>query len=283
VIDEQMRSFRRRPQIILVDNFSASFTVGDTINQPLTGTTGLVTGIDNDIGSLSVLPYSYYGFKTGTDDFFNHKGNAYDILAIERDYSKKKIGENAIVLNETLFSQGRISKAEIRNSGYGYVDGETVLLVDDAGLPHAQAILRAQTQGITSGFWGSLTSHVNGYWTNPESKEYEYFDAGMKVQDSDYYQEYSYVIKSTVDPRKYETVVKDTMHLAGSKLFSKFSYDRLTGPAVTASFQLNRKDDYIRGGDPIVGPNQNFGDQTIRADNFIFTVDDTETFTVDNA
>ena len=283
VVDEQMIAFERFPQILLIDNFSASFTTGDTINQPSTGTSGLITGIDNNVGALYVLPYSYYGFKTSGSDVIIHKGNSYDVLAVERDYSKKRFGENGIVINKTLFSQGRISKAEVRNSGFGYIDKETVLLVDDDGVAHAQAELRANSQGITSGFWGSLNSHINGYWTDPESKQFEYFDSGMKVQDSDYYQEYSYVIKSTVDPKKFDKVVKDTMHLAGSKLFGRFTYDRQVGPVITNRFQLIRKEDYVVGGPPIVGPGQDVGDQTIRADNFTFTVDDTLTFTVDNS
>ena len=282
VIDEQMIAFERFGQVLLVDNFSATFSVGDTINQPLTGTTGLITGVDNDLGALYVLPYSYYGFKSGVNDYFNHKGNAYDVLAVERDYTTKRFGENAIVLNDTLFSQGRISKAEIRNSGFGYVDGETVTLVSNDGVHAARAILSAQSQGITAGFWGSQSSHLNGYWTNPDTKVYEYYDSKMKIQDSDYYQEYAYEIKSTVDPKKYKTVVKDTMHLAGSKLFGNFMYEHKTGPTITSKFQLIRKDDYVRGGSPIVGPNQSVGDKTIRADNFVYTVDDTITFTVDN-
>tara|TARA_B110000977_G_scaffold69625_1_gene94579 strand:- start:5735 stop:8047 length:2313 start_codon:yes stop_codon:yes gene_type:complete len=281
-VDEQMIAFERFEQVILVDNYSASFSVGDTINQPLTGTTGLITGIDGDLGALYVLPYSYYGFKTGVSDFFNHKGNAYDVLAVERNYTTKRFGENAIIRNETLFSQGRIAAAEIRNSGFGYVDKETVKLTDVNGKNHAQATLRANSQGITSGFWGSQSSHINGYWTNPDSNVFEYYDGKMKIQDSDFYQEYSYVIKSTIDISKYESVVKDTMHLAGSKMFGKFVYDRLTGPKVTSKFRLTRKDDYISGGAPIVGPNQEIGDRTVRADNLIFTVDDTITFTVDN-
>ena len=106
--------------------------------------------------------------------------------------------------NSTEFSQGRIAAAEIRNSGFGYIDKEVVYLVDKENTRHARATLRANSQGITSGFWGSLKSHINGYWTNPETKVFEYYDSGMKVQDSEYYQEYSYVIKSTVDPSKYD-------------------------------------------------------------------------------
>ncbi len=284
VVDEQMLAFERFPQVLLLNNFTASFSVGDTITQASTGTAGLITSIDNDIGSLGVLPYSYYGFKTSsTGDFITHKGNAYDVRAVERDYGKKRFGENAIMNNSTEFSQGRIAAAEIRNSGFGYIDKEVVYLVDKENTRHARATLRANSQGITSGFWGSLKSHINGYWTNPETKVFEYYDSGMKVQDSEYYQEYSYVIKSTVDPSKYDSVIKDTVHLAGSKLIGAFAYEAVTGPVLTSKFQLFRKDDFVKGGDPIVGPNQAVGDRTIRADNAIFTVDDTITFTVDNS
>ena len=282
-IDEQMAAFERFDQIIIVDNFSASFSVGDTITQALSSTTAIINRVDNDNGILYVTPYSYYGLRTAAVGAeFVHKGNEYDILAINRDYESEKFGLNADIRNETLFSQGRIKAAEIRNSGFGYIDGETVYLTDDDDVIHAQATLSARTQGITAGFWGSKSSHVNGYYTDPIDKVFKYYDSDMKVQDSDYYQEYSYVIKSTVDQKKYDKVVKDTMHLAGSKLFGRFAYEQKTGPVLTAKMQVIRKDDYVKGGNPIVGPNQDTGDQTIRADNFVFTVDDTVTFTVDN-
>lgn len=382
VRDEQMLAFERYEQIILVDNYSATFSVGDEINQPLTGTTGIITKIDNDQEALYVTPYSYYGFKTGANDSISHKGNSYDILTIERDYTSPKFGENAILNTETLFSTGRIAKAEIRNSGFGYVDEETVFLVDEDGTKHARATLRANSQGITSGFWAGQNSHINGYvqkqptpktpilpteefakevlrvalgldtasndlgiwlqslkpsgfsfadinesgsvssadaqiflglsygqgtqeqrdvWNEvyaPSLKSqtwfeknlndlyvytdvHDYFDANIRVQDSDYYQEYSYEIRSTVFPDLYEKVLKDTMHLAGSKMFSNFIYEQKTGPTLSAKFQVVKKDDYVRGGDEIVGPNQSIGDQTIRASNFVWTVD-TDAITTDN-
>lgn len=282
-LDEQMRAFERSEQIIIVDNYSASFSVGDTIFQALTNTTGEILEIDNDKGILYVLPFSYYGFRTAaTGAEFTHKGNSYGMLAVNRNYASKKFGQNAKIENETLFSQGRIKAAEIRNSGFGYLDEERVSLVDEEGVKHAEGILSARTQGITAGFWGSNSSHINGYYTDPVDKNFKYFDSNMRVQDSDYYQEYSYVIKSTVDQAKYDTVIKDTVHLAGSKLFGNFIYQQKVGPGLASRFQLYRKDDYVKGGDPIVGPNQDIGDQTVRADNFVYTVDDNISFTVDN-
>lgn len=283
VRDEQMIAFERFDQILLVDNFSAGFTVGDTINQPLTGTTGLITRVDVDLGALYVRPYSYYGFKTGASDFFNHKGNAYDLLAVERDYTSKRFGENAVMGNETLFSTGRISEAEIRNSGFGYIDDETVYLINDDGERQAKAKMNADSQGISAGFWSSETSHINGYTkTIADDGKDVYYDPNTRIQDSDYYQEFSYVIKSTIDSKRYETPLKDTTHLAGTKMFSRFSYQKKTGPTISHLFRQVRKDDYIIGGDPIVGPNQAIGDQTVRADNAVWTSDSTN-FTVDNS
>jgi len=281
-LDEVMAAFERYDQIIVVENFAASFSVGELIQQPSTNVTALINAIDNEEGILYITPYDYYGFEGGTGAEFTHKGHTYTITSVNRDYRSAPFGNNSDIQNRTLFSQGRISAAEIRNSGFGYVDGEVVTLIDAEGTHHARAVLSAKEQGITSGFWGSEQSHINGFWTDPIDKQFKYYDSEMKIQDSDLYQEYSYVIKSVVDQKKYDSVVKETVHLAGSKLFGQFSYEQTTGPTMGARFQVVRKDDYVKGGDPIVGPNQDFGDQVIRADNFVYTVDDTITFTVDN-
>lgn len=281
VIDEQMKAFKRHDQVLLIDNYSASFAVGDTVNQASTGTTGVINKIDNTAQALYVTPFSYYGFKTGENDDIEHKGNFYDILAVETDYTSDLFGENAEVNSQTLFSEGRISEAEIRNSGFGHVDKETIYLTNAAGERQAKATLRANSQGITAGFWSTQTSQLNGYRTNPDTNEFEYYDGKARIQDSDYFQEYSYEIKSVVDVGKYESVVKDTMHTAGTKMFGKFSYQNVTGPTLTHKFSLRIKDDYIQGGPDIVGPNQEVGDQTVRADSTVWSVDAT-TFTADN-
>lgn len=277
--DHAILAFERFDQILLIDNFSGAFSVGDTITQPALGITGLITDIDNDNEFLKVRPYSYYGF-TSTESIV-HKGNSYDVLAVERDYSSKKFGENALIDSKTLFSTGRIAAARISNSGFGYIDGQEVFLTNDAGEIQARAILRADSQGITAGFWGSLNSHINGYVkTLAADGVDEYFDGNIRIQDSDYYQEYSYEIRSTIDENRYMDVLKQNVHLAGTKVFSEFVYKNKAGTGVKHKFYTVTKNDYIEGGDPIVGPNQPGLPQTVTADNAIRTVDAT-TFTAD--
>lgn len=280
-IDDVMKRFERFNQILLLDNFSGAFSIGDEITQTSTGVTGLILEVNNSEEYLVVRPYSYYGFKTGPSDSIVHKGNSYDLLAVERDYNSKKFGENAIIKSTTQFSTGRISKAEIRNSGFGYIDGEEVFLVNEAGEIQAKATLIAQSQGITSGFWGKLTSHLNGYIkTKAADGEDNYFDGNIRIQDSDYYQEYSYVIRSVIDDNKYRSVLRENVHLAGTKQFSEFVYKNKSNLTVTSKMYINTKEDNIIGGAPIVGPNQEAGEQEVRADNAIWTVD-TTAFTAD--
>lgn len=279
--DEVIIAFDRYEQSILIDNFSSTFAIGDRISQSVSSTNGIITGIDNDNGVLYVRPYSYYGF-IGGGAVISHKGNDYTVRAVERNYSTKRYGENADIESRTLFSTGRIADAEIRNSGFGYVDGETVLLTNDAGEPQARAILSAKSQGITSGFWGLESSHLNGYVKNiADDGEDQYFDSLMKIQDSNYYQEFSYEIQSTIDESRYLKELKENMHLAGSRIFSNFVYNKKVGKGVSSIFYKNIKNDFIVGGDPIVGPGQNVGDLTVRADNFVYTVD-TINIRVDN-
>jgi hypothetical protein len=277
--DDVMIAFERFDQILLINDFSAAFSVGDEIQQPSLGISGLITGLDSDNEFIKVRPYSYYGFKSGAS--ITHKGNAYTVLAVERDYSTDRFGENAEIESKTLFSTGRISAARISNSGFGYVDGEEVFLVNEAGEIQARAILRANSQGITSGFWGSLNSHINGYTKTLSGNGVdEYFDGKTKIQDSDYYQEYSYEIRSTIDRLRYEDSLKKNMHLSGTKMFDEFVYKNKVNLGVTHKFYTVTKNDYIVGGDPVVGPNQPGGEQNVTSDNAIRTVDAT-TFTAD--
>jgi hypothetical protein len=277
--DDVMIAFERFNQYLLIEDYSASFSVGDIVTQPSRNVSGIIVGIDNDKNFINIRPYNYYGFKSGFDVV--HKGNTYGVLAVERDYISEKFGENADIKSTTQFSTGRISAATISNSGFGYVDGETVFLVNDAGEIQAKAILRANSQGITAGFWGSFNSHINGYTQTLAADGTDvYFDSKTRIQDSDYYQEYSYEIRSTIDTLQYEDTLKKNVHLAGTKMFGEFVYSTKEVIGVTNRFYRAIKEDNIIGGDPIVGPNQIAAQQTVRSDNNIRTADAT-TFTAD--
>lgn len=247
VRDPVMIAFDRYEQVLIMPILSASFSVGDLIEQSSSGVSGVITGIDTDRSFIKVRPYAYYGFATAP---ISHKGSSYVVSASERDYTSEKFGANADMRSRTQFATGRISAVKVVNSGFGYLDGEIVFLVDDDGVKHARGTLKADSQGITAGFWGSETSQLNGY------KDGKYYDSRNKIHDSDLYQEFSYEILSTVDLTVYEATLKKNVHLAGTRLFGRFVYKKKAEVGLGHRFYASKKEDQIIGGPEIVGPNQ---------------------------
>jgi pimeloyl-ACP methyl ester carboxylesterase len=66
--------------------------------------------------------------------------------------------------------------------------------------------------------------------------EQEYIDSGMRIQDSNFYQEYSYQIKSTLPLQEYEKLLRENVHLAGSKLFGDFIFKAYSGGSIKQRF-----------------------------------------------
>lgn len=254
--DDVMAAFDRYEQFIILDNISAAMSVGDEISQATTGVTGKITEVNQSGSFLRVRPFSYYGFRNGYDII--HKGNTYGLAYVARDYDSSRLGESAIVDAETQFGEGRIKSADIYDSGLGYITGENVYLVGDDGTRHAKAEMTADTQGITSGFWSSFVSHLNGYEKTAAADGSDlYFDSGMKIQDSDFYQEYSYQVKSIIDKTLWEEPIKNSVHLAGTKIFGDFKYEKVINKGnLKFKFNRNLKEDDVVGGAPIVGPDQ---------------------------
>lgn len=166
-VDEVMSAFDRYEQVVVLEEVSASMSIGDTISQG--SLSGVITGISASDGYILARPYSYYGFDA--DSAITHKGSDYNVVYVARDYNSDKLGESAEIKSTTIFSSGRIKAANIYESGFGYNDGEYVSLVNDKNQVQAKAYLTADSQGLTSGYWSGFNSHLNGYRVKFENKE----------------------------------------------------------------------------------------------------------------
>lgn len=229
VKDDVFINFDRRNQILrFTDPGDAGvFNLNEIITEKTTGIQGEITKTNTEQGWISVIPFDYYGFS-GSNPIIRANGDEIDVIGKEIDYNTRPLGDNAIMNTETQFATGRIATVGIENSGFGYVDGSDVQIVDSTGEIQAVGIISASSQGRTSGYWSDYSSHLNGYQkTLAADGEDVYYQSGQRVQDSDFYQEYSYQIKSTLDRSQYEKLLKQNVHLAGSKMFGDFIYKTL--------------------------------------------------------
>lgn len=145
-------------------------------------------------------------FSLGNTIIGSTSGASSVISGLTEDPSTLPVGENANIVADVQVANAVVSGLSVTDSGFGYVDGENVVLEKDG----SQFIVTAQTslnkQGVGEGYFSSSRGFLSD---------------DKKLQDSDYYQEYSYEIQTRIPFSKYSEVLKRVIHVAGTKMFGK--------------------------------------------------------------
>lgn len=162
---------------------------GNTVNTPI--------GIDN----ISVIASG-----TISELEIENKGGGYVSLPT-LDGTGEISGTGS---NVTLFGMGigGIKKITIIKPGFGVT---AVPTIDMSGFGDGTATITALTDVV---FVDS-----EGRWLTSDSL----LDTNRVLQDSDFYQQYSYVIKSSTTFSLWEDIVKKLLHPAGTKMFGQIS------------------------------------------------------------
>lgn len=145
-------------------------------------------------------------FNSGNTIIGSSTGASATITTVLEDTSSLAIGENADINANVQVANAVVSSLSVLDSGYGYIDGENVVL-EKSGSPY---IVTAQTtlnkQGVGEGYYSTTRGFAS---------------SDKKILDSDYYQEYSYEIQSKVPFTKYSEILKKIIHVAGTRMFGK--------------------------------------------------------------
>ena len=116
-------------------------------------------------------------------------------------------GNNANIFGDVNSGNGQISQLSVMDSGFGYINGEEVQITSQEDQTKtATAKVAIGGVGTSLGFHRDRKSFLS---------EDKY------LFDGDYYQEYSYVVRSSIALAKYSRVFSKTMHLAGMKFFGE--------------------------------------------------------------
>lgn len=203
-VDLVVDAARMPPQIIELETSGSAFAVGGIITQG-----GRIARIEEISGNLLYVAPSNFQIFTTADITYN--GNVYGVNSVEFDYrvNAQSSGNNATIFADTDFgSGGRVQTVTLIDSGFGYSDNELVTLEKDGEFASRARIVLGG-QGITEGFWSTFDSHLN---------------SEKVIQDSDYYQEFSYEVSTGLPINTYEDQLKSLVHVAGTKFFGKFVF-----------------------------------------------------------
>ena len=117
-------------------------------------------------------------------------------------------GADAVVVGEAGSANGIVLGLSVIDSGLGYEEGEKLLLSkpDSPFSVTGSAIL--QQHGMQEGYWKTSKGFLS---------------SDKFIQDSKYYQEYSYEVQTPLNFNNYKDVVKALLHTAGTEFFGKFA------------------------------------------------------------
>jgi hypothetical protein len=120
------------------------------------------------------------------------------------------LGRDAVVNANVVLGVGLVSNLAVKDSGTGYhTKNESITFYNST-----QGNTDQTTVGIVN--LGAVGTK-EGYWTTTQG----FLDSNKYIQDSNYYQEYSYEIKFTKSINKYIDILKELVHPAGNKVFGK--------------------------------------------------------------
>jgi len=232
--DTRMATFERRRQLVTLNAIPSNLSIGDEISQG--SSQGKVVGIINN--TIALRPYKYSGFEASTP--ITYGGVNFPIVSISRDYGNDKTaGNNATVNAITNFQKGIIRTVDILESGYGYVDNTRAEVLKN-GTAVSSGIVTTGGQGSVGGYWSTYNSHVNGY--RNVNNNLEYYSSDKYIQDSEYYQEYSYEVQSKLNIENYEEALKDITHIAGTKIYARFNLEEFMSSPISVRIDINRSE-----------------------------------------
>lgn len=207
-------AYDRHDFYALVSNTSGGFVVGEDLTQDIGGSSTakgkvkrfeVIDGqaflyIDRNSFSVAFEPtYPLTGATSGATAYVDD---------VYQDESTDPIGDNANVTGTVIAANGIVTEVEVIDSGYGYIDDAEVSLQREG----FQFVISGTTdilrQGISEGHWETTDSHLS---------------SEKKIQDSFYYQEYSYDVISGIALTKYKDSIKQILHVSGNEIFGSIS------------------------------------------------------------
>ncbi|PNX49316.1 MAG: hypothetical protein BV459_00250 [Thermoplasmata archaeon M11B2D] len=111
---------------------------------------------------------------------------------------------------------GAIQKIKVEELGVGYIDGY-IVNITSIGDGNAQAVTSDGARFLYDGRYINVDGHLS--------------ERTMRLQDGFYYQQYSYVIKSSLSVDQYADAVKRLVHPAGMKMFGQLTIESCASAA----------------------------------------------------
>jgi hypothetical protein len=204
VFEPYIGVLRKHDYVFKITLTSGVFYEGEIVTQQVTGATAIVkSGSNNSVLYLERIGYNniFNDVDPIVGDFSNATAT---IDENAEDYLSMPIGLNAVVSSNVTSGNGVIANLEVYDSGFGYLQDEIAGFVSEDGLRAGRVKLNLIKQGQSEGYYRDKGSFLSD---------------NKYLHDGEYYQEYSYEVRSSITLNKYFDMLKQVVHVAGTKMF----------------------------------------------------------------
>lgn len=190
---------------VTIANTTTDFSVGELVTQVDNSFRGIVETANTT--ELRVQRLRFFDANdvvvttnTTTTLVGEDSGAVANVTAITTSMSDDYIGLDAEIGLETAIANGVVTEFEVTDSGFGFLNGQSVTIGDQ----QAFGLANVYTYGAGAGFYRSKDS----------------FLSDIKVlQDGMFWQTHSYEVRASVALDKYENMLKEVVHVAGTQYF----------------------------------------------------------------
>lgn len=224
-------SYHNQDVQIDVSNVAGTgFAVGEVVSQLATGARGLVLKQSNSstlfLKRLSLIADWVTTSNSTTPVVGTSSGTSANVGIIQIlkrnqfvDIADEFDGINGVVQANVEVVEGSVATLEVVDSGVGYQEGESVLYTSEDGL----------RQGVAIGFLGR-----EGHGTGRYLRRGGQLSSTKRLLDSDYWQDFSYEVQTSIPINKYSTMLQQLLHLSGTRAFGSV-WHKSTAPAPVGS------------------------------------------------
>jgi hypothetical protein len=197
----------------LNDNIQTSVSAGNGI----IGTTKLINSGKAYKDGEEVLAYLYSGVSNNITISSSGSGYVNGEALIFSGGSPTAAANGYINVN----SNGAVTNAVVTFNGSGYIDIPSVRIktANGSGATFTASLTEYNTASeVTGRIVKRGIGKARGYWSTTRG----FLNSDKYIQDSYYYQDYSYELRVASILDKYKNILYNTFHSTGSELFGKF-------------------------------------------------------------
>lgn len=207
VYDPLVGPLNRMDFVIRINDSTGVFKVGERVTQAINGAKGVVKFANTTEVHIERQTYEQR-WEIGVTN--NHiivgESTGFGAYATEitRDIDGI-IGRNAVISTTVDSSNSAASKLKVIDSGFAFLHGD-------------QVIFSSLDVSRSGSAWGDVTTHgiASGYYRTTSG----FLSNNKYLYDGDYYQDFSYEIRSPITVSRYSDMLKNVLHVSGTKAFS---------------------------------------------------------------